>query len=106
MLGTSVTKALSDSIYAILNKAPFRKTSPEYAGMPIARLQKMAKQDKNLWMDLPNGTAMRYLSPGEALVRHKDGSIYQLSYTHPQLIRSRLICPTVEELMNRTVSNR
>ncbi len=88
-------------VLALLKKTRFaKKVQRDYAGIPLDKLHRLAKQSEHRWMRLPNGTFMRYVSRREVLVRHHDGSIYQLDYEHPSRITSRLVNPTAEQLIS------
>jgi hypothetical protein len=91
---------LTNTFIALIKKTRFGKTvNQDYAGIPLDKLRRLAKQNENRWLRLPNGTFLRYVSRSEVLVRHMDGSIFQLDYEHPSRITSRLVNPTAEQLI-------
>ncbi len=97
-------KAFENLLHSLFKKTPFahnrkNKRTKEYAGIPVEKLKRLAKQHEHRWLKLPNGTFLRYVSKEEVLVRHQDGSVFQLHYEHPSHITSRLVNPTAEQLM-------
>ena len=92
--------SLTRFFVSMIKKTSLGKKIPQdYAGVPVDKLRRLAKQNEHRWLRLPNGTFLRYVSRREVLVRHMDGSIFQLHYDHSSRITSRLVNPTADQLM-------